>query len=188
MKKDGYTLKGWSPEKGGNTLYDFTAPVKGDLKLYAVWEGKPVAVKDVITDEKTGNTYVVTATGKKNEVSLQEAGVKKGAATVPDTVKIGGKDYQVTSIDKKAFQKASSMKSLSIGMYVTKLFKGTFKKCKKLKIIKIRNKNKVVALNKNMFGKLKGKITLKVPKKMVSKYKTYLKKKKLTKYFKVSKL
>lgn len=38
LEKDGYTLKGWYTDAECRNAYDFSAPLKSDLKLYAAWE------------------------------------------------------------------------------------------------------------------------------------------------------
>ena len=40
----GYTFKGWYADKSLTKAYDFGAAVKGNLTLYAKWEGQPYAV------------------------------------------------------------------------------------------------------------------------------------------------
>lgn len=50
VTRAGYSLLGWSVNKSGTPLYDFSQPVTGDLTLYAVWG---IAVTYVFMNEST---------------------------------------------------------------------------------------------------------------------------------------
>ncbi len=78
--------------------------------------------------KKSGKS-TLTFTGAKNKK------IKKLA--IPDTVKVNGKKYKVTAIEKKACQKLSRLKSVTIGNNVKEIGSNAFKGCKKLKSITI---------------------------------------------------
>lgn len=72
--RDDYLFKGWSTDKDGAELFDFTKPVTGNTTLYAVWE-KLVSEK---TDESTGVTVQVP-----EEEKIKIAGLMFVASPLP---------------------------------------------------------------------------------------------------------
>ncbi|MCR5281906.1 MAG: hypothetical protein K6E18_00910 [Lachnospiraceae bacterium] len=140
---------------------------------------KTPAVGDEIKDEKTGNTYKVTAVGKENTVTLTKAAVKKKTAVIPATVTIGGITYKVTAVDANLL-KNQKVTTLELGENIAKIPVGVIKNNKNLKTLKIRNPKKVITLTKKHFKGRKGKLKVYVVKKMFNKYKKMLKAKKIT--------
>ncbi|MBR1635423.1 MAG: leucine-rich repeat protein [Lachnospiraceae bacterium] len=97
-------------------------------------------------------------------------------ATVPATVKVGGKTYNVTSISAGAFSGYSNIQSLTIGKNIKKIGKGAFDGCTKLKTLTLNSKNLTA---KNIKGAFTGASvkTVYVPASKVSAYKKILTKK-----------
>lgn len=82
----------------------------------------------------------------KNEVSYNGAEkVKKGAVTVPDTVKVNGVSYKVTTIGKDAFAGNKKIKKVSLGKNVKTIGKGAFKNCTSLTSVKFPASVKTVS-------------------------------------------
>ena len=104
-----------------------------------------------ITDKKTKAVYKITKSAKKNGtvefVKTTEKKAKK--LTIPDTVKLNGVTFKVTSIAAKACRKNTKLTTLVVGKNVTKIGKEAFYGCKNLKSVKI----KTTKLTKKMVGK-----------------------------------
>ncbi len=80
-----------------------------------------------------GLKYKITAYSSKTK-NVAVTGINKKAAsiTVPDTVKYKNVTFKVTSIDKNAFTKQSTLKSATIGKYITSIGAKAFYNDKKL--------------------------------------------------------
>lgn len=90
--------------------------------------GQKITIGDV-TYESTGSDSVAYAGSKKAEKKV----------TVPDSVKMNGKNYPVTELSAGAFR-GSSVQQVSLGKNVKKIGKGAFKNCKKLKKVSFSKK------------------------------------------------
>ena len=122
--------------------------------------------------------------------------------TIPDTVKVDGITYKVTSVASSALANNKKVTKITVGKNVTSIGKNAFKKCAKLKTVTMKStslksigsnafygdKNlKTITIKsskltsksvgKNAFKGTNKKLTIKVPKKKVSSYKKFLKKK-----------
>ena len=64
----------------------------------------------------------------------------KSTIKIPDTIKVGGKAYKVTSVAKKAFYNQKSIKKATLGKYVKSIGKNAFGKCKNLKSVTVTSK------------------------------------------------
>ena len=104
-----------------------------------------------ITDKKTKAVYKITKSAKKNgTVEFVKTTDKKAKKlTIPDTVKLNGVTFKVTSIAAKACRKNTKLTTLVVGKNVTKIGKEAFYGCKNLKSVKI----KTTKLTKKMVGK-----------------------------------
>lgn len=106
----------------------------------------------------------------KFTVAVQAPTSKKvKSLTIPATVKMKGKSYQVTSIAANAFQKCSKLKKITIGKNVTTIGKNAFYQAKKLKRITIRS-TKISKVGKNAWKGIYKKAVIQVPKKQRSRY------------------
>ena len=127
---------------------------------------------------------------------------KTSVMTIPDTVKLNGISYKVTSIAANALSGNKKVTKVTVGKNVTSIGKNAFKKCAKLKTVTMKStslksigsnafygdKNlKTITIKsskltsksvgKNAFKGTNKKLTIKVPKKKVSSYKKFLKRK-----------
>ena len=90
--------------------------------------GAKVTVKKV--------SYKVT---EKNAVEYSAPKMKsKTTYVIPNTVKINGKAYKVTSISSNAFKGCKKLKEITIGTNVKKIGEKAFYNCKKLNKITIK--------------------------------------------------
>ena len=86
----------------------------------------------------SGNTWKVTATGRKAAVKLVKASAKKKAFTIPATVKSpSGVTCKVTAVAKNAFKNNKKVTTITLGKNVVTIEKNAFKGCKKLKTVKL---------------------------------------------------
>ena len=106
-------------------------PVKEPVKT-------PVKNGTVLKD-KNGNSYKVTKTGKANgTVSYVKPKSKKATnIKIPDTVKINGIVYKITSIEKNAFKNNKKITSVTIGKNIKTIGANAFSGCSKLKTVKM---------------------------------------------------
>ena len=106
----------------------------------------------------------------KFTVAVQAPTSKKvKSLTIPATVKVQGKSYQVTSIAANAFQKCNKLKKITIGKNVATIGKNAFYQAKKLKQISIRSV-KLSKVGKNAWKGIHQKAVIQVPKKQRSRY------------------
>ena len=204
-----------APDYKDGDQFDFAKAVNGNLTLTAVWEkkeakdpGKEPGKEDgkgdqkpvgeakgtKLTEGKNKPVYTVLSQGDAENpptVSYTAAKSQQGKAKtvkVPDTVTFNGVTYKVVSVTNGSLANEKKAKTIEIGENVESLPNSAFKACKKMKVLKIKNKNKVIKLSKKTFKGIKGKITLKVPAAFVADYKKQIKKLKLTKKVSVKKL
>ena len=135
-----------------------------------------------------GANYTVTA----GQTVTYNGPTKKTltSVTVPATVIINGKPYQVTAIAANAFKNNKKLKKTVIGANIRTIGANAFAGCKAMKSITIKS-SVLQTIGKKAFSKTGSKkyssLKVKVPKKMLSKYKKMLKKAKLSGKAKVKK-
>lgn len=187
---------------------------------YAKSNGIKYIIKGQNVDEKVesnivpkGTTINVSAQKCKVKVTsssataptvsyIKSTNSKAKTITIPDTVKVDGITYKVTSVASSALANNKKVTKVTIGKNVTSIGKNAFKKCTKLKTVTLKStslksigsnafygdKNlKTITIKsskltsksvgKNAFKGTNKKLTIKVPKKKVSSYKKFLKKK-----------
>ena len=144
------------------TLY--SAISKGTTVLVSDWKCK---VK-VTSDFKNNLT-----------VSYMKSTDKKASAIeIPDVVKINGITYKVTNIASNALANNKKITRIIVGKNVSAIGRNAFCGDKNLKFIIIKSsKLTSKSVGKNAFKGTNRKLTIKVPKKKVSLYKKFLKKK-----------
>lgn len=152
--------------------------------------------------------YKVTkSTSSQKEVTYVKPKSKnETSVSIPDTIKISGFTYKVTSVAANALANNKKVTKITVGKNVTSIGKNAFKKCTKLKTVTLKStslksigsnafygdknlKNITIksskltstSVGKNAFKGTNKKLTIKVPKKKVSSYKKFLKKKGNTK-------
>ena len=161
------------------------------------------------TQVTVGNgIYKVTksTSSQKEATYVKPKSKNKTSVSIPDTIKINGFTYKVTSVAANALSGNKKVTKVTVGKNVTSIGKNAFKKCTKLKTVTLKSaslksigsnafygdKNlKTITIKsskltsksvgKNVFKGTNNKLTIKVPKKKVSSYKKFLKKKRNTK-------
>lgn len=125
--------------------------------------------------DNDGSTYIVTS-GKGKTPTVQYTGPKstvKGTVTIPETVKVDGVSYRVTSIADNAFKNNKKITRVVIGSNIVTIGKNAFYDCKNLKKITIKSEKLTSkSIAKNAFRGISKKTVVKVP---TSKYKAYKK-------------
>ena len=145
----------------------------------------------------TAGKYKYTFTGESTVAFAGISNAKTTKITVEKAVKIGGKNFKVTSVADKALYKKTNITSVTIGGNVkkigvsafegcTKLSKVTigssvttigkkaFKNCKKLATITVNSK-KLKSVGKDALKGIKSTANIKVPKSKVTSYKKLFK-------------
>ena len=108
----------------------------------------------VVVNKADGSFYTIKKNaGKVHEVEYKAPKNKKQTKiAVPDSIKINGATYKVTSIAKSAFKNNKKLKTVTIGKNVSKIGENVFSGCKKLKTITIKStKLKAKTLSKSTF-------------------------------------
>lgn len=124
-----------------------------------------VGTKYVVGD----NTYTVTKVGL--EVTFIKANTKAKSITVPNTIKVSGITYKVTSVGANAFKNCKKLTSVTIGTNVVKIANKAFNNCPKLKKVTIKTmKLTKKTASKKCFNKVNKKLVIKVPKKVKKAY------------------
>lgn len=127
---------------------------------------------DTITDSNM--SYKVTNSNEKEMTVEFTATKRKGShIIIPNTVKINGVPYIVTSIAKNAFKNNKTLKNITINSNITTISANSFKGCSNLKIVKIKSKN-IKSVGKNAFKGIHAKAKIKVPSSSFKKYKKLL--------------
>ena len=147
-----------------------------------------LTVGQVVVNKADGAFYTIKKNaGKVHEVEYKAPKNKKQKKTaVPDSIKINGVTYKVTSIAKSAFKNNKKLKTVTIGKNVSKIGANVFSGCKKLKTITIKStKLKAKTLSKSTFKGITKATTVKVPKKKLSAYKKLFKSRGLSSKVKV---
>ncbi|MCI9077732.1 MAG: leucine-rich repeat protein [Lachnospiraceae bacterium] len=132
-----------APEVSGTPVPGETESTKNNIKK---------GTKTV--DKKSKAIYKVTKTGKNKTAEYIESTKQKPVnVTIPNSVKINGSVYKVTSVGADAFKNNKKLKSVQIGKNVISIGKKAFYGCKKLRTITVRtNKLKSASIGKNAFG------------------------------------
>jgi hypothetical protein len=131
--------------------------------------------------------YKVTqVAGSKTGTVTMTGVVKKGTSiSVPKTVKIEGKTYQVTAIAAEAFKGNTKVTKITIGANVSSIGKNAFYNCKNVKTVTVKStKLTSNSVKAGAFSKLGSsnykKVTVKVPASKLKAYKKFFTKKGLS--------
>lgn len=120
---------------------------------------------------KLGNgIYKVTSISTK---TVSYTGCKKNSAKtvkIPNSIKIDGKIYKVTTISANALKNNKRLQKVTIGSNITSIGKNAFHNCKKLKKI-IVNSKKLKSVSRNALKGISPKAVIRVPKSKINKYK-----------------
>lgn len=97
-----------------------------------------------------GVTYKVA---KTNTVTYQKPKKNAKKVTIPATVKINGKTYKVTAVEKNAFKGNKKVKTVKVGKNVTTIGASAFQNCKALTTVTLPAKT--TTIGKNAFANSK---------------------------------
>ena len=155
-----------------------TPPVTNPIQAGVNTAKQPAAKGTVLTVPEWKCQVRVTSDAVADPTVEYLATTNKKASTikVPDSVTVDGITYKVTAVAAKALSGNKKVKKVVLGANVVSIGKNAFAKCKNLKSLEVKS----IAWNKKSVGKnaLKGtnkKLVVKVPKKMASAYKKYIK-------------
>ena len=147
--------------------------------IAAIFEKNAFIANAASTDVKVDKGWY-TITSEDAGTAQYKKPAKKGYVriNIPNSVKIGNKEYKVTSIASNAFKGCSKLKKVTIGKNVGKIGKKAFYGCKGLKEITIQTtKLTKSSIDSKAFGNINVKAVVTVPQSKLSKYKAILKKK-----------
>ncbi len=155
------TPSGATPAQTGQNTAKLPA-AKGTVLTVPEWQCQVRVISDVAADP---TVEYLAITNKKT------ATIK-----VPDSVAVDGITYKVTAVADKALAGNKKVKKVVLGVNVTSVGKNAFAKCKNLKKIEVKSSqwNKK-SVGKNAFKGTSKKLVVKVPKKLASAYKKYVK-------------
>ena len=139
-----------------------------------VTQAPPPATTDVGKVIKSGKAkYKITSMTTATYISLTDKKAK--SASVPATVKYGGRTYKVNAIGSKAFSNKKKLRSVTIGKNVKTVAAKAFYKCKNLKTVTVKA-TKLKKVGKKAFGGINSKAVFKISKKKMKAYKKLIKK------------
>lgn len=156
------------------SLLSNAGTVSSDGTVKEVKPGKEKG-ETIIKDTKSKAEYAVTG---KNTVEYRKPTKKAETVAIPDTIKVDGVTYKVTSVAKNAFKGDVKVTKLTIGSNIKTIGANAFKGCKKLNNITIKTtKLTNASVGSKAFSGIAEKATIKVPKSKLKTYKTLLQKK-----------
>ena len=176
------TLNGKTLNKGTDYTISYKSnknigTAKVTIKGIGAYKGS--VSKDFTIKAKKGTTvtvgkYKYTFTGTTTVAFAGIVSTRTTKVTIANTVKIGGKTFQVTSIADKALYNKTKVSSVTIGTNVTSIGKEAFKNCKKLTTITIQS-TKLKTVGKNALNGIKSTAKVKVSKSKITAYKKLFK-------------
>ena len=128
-----------------------------------------IAKTDIVTS-KTVYTVKTYDTGRARIIGAETSRKK---VTVPNYVKVNGVKYRVTSIGAKSLKNWKSVKKITLSKNIKTVHNQSFKSCKSLKTIVVKNTKKIWFSPDTFKGSNTKKMTVKFSKKMSKK--TYAK-------------
>lgn len=138
--------------------------------------------------DSSGVSYEVTSDSKKTPTVAYTAAPKKAkkTVTIPKTVTVDGTKYKVTSIEENAFAENKNVKQIVVSQNITTIGANAFADCSKLKVITIHS-TKLTGKNvaDDAFAGIADGTVIRVPKKMLDRYRKLFAKKGLSKKVKV---
>ncbi len=161
--------------KGTENYLDGSAAITITVKRNSAQEGnggnnpennKPTdGRKKKYFDMKTGLTIMLDASGKK-EAALTAVDKKhaKGTLKIPNTMKVNGKSYKITSISKNAFKNHKQLKKVTLGKYIKTIGEGAFSGCGKLQSVAVGGN--VTVIGDKAFYKCSGLLKITIPAKV----------------------
>lgn len=147
--------------------------------IAAIFEKNAFIANAASTDVKVDKGWYTITSESAGTVQYKKP-AKNGYVyiNIPNTVKIGNKEYKVASIAPNAFKGCSKLKNVTIGKNMGKIGKKAFYGCKGLKAIMIQTiKLTKASIGSKAFSNINTKAVVTVPQSKLSKYKAILKKK-----------
>ncbi len=155
------TPSGATPAQTGQNTAKLPA-AKGTILTVPEWKCQVRVISDAAADPTV--EYLATTNKKASTIK------------VPDSVTVDGITYKVTAVADKALAGNKKVKKVVLGVNVTSVGKNAFAKCKNLKKIEVKSSRwSKKSVGKNAFKGTSKKLVVKVPKKMTSAYKKYVK-------------
>lgn len=134
---------------GYRRTYDGSQVVRAAIYCYSGSNAEKYAkqnnIQYFLIKPKVGETYTVgemqykvTKSGTSGNRTVKAANMtgSKGSMTIPETVKINGISYKVTSIANNAFKNNKKLKTITIGKNVTTIGESAFAGCTSLTKVK----------------------------------------------------
>ncbi len=138
----------------------------------------PLAKGKTFTAQKAQYKVISADTKQPTVAYVQPSKKNQTSVTIPNTVKMNGVSYKVTSIAPKAFANNKKLKKVTVAGNVTSIGKNAFRGCKNLTKVTIKStKLKASSVGANAFKGTNKKLVVKVPKSKVKAYRKFFKKK-----------
>lgn len=134
----------------------------------------------LVKNTKTKAYYkILSITSSGGTVAyVKPAGKKSKSITIATSTVLDGHTFKVVAVSAKACKGCSKLQKVTISKNITSIGKNAFRGCKNLKTIVIKStKLTSRSIGSNAFKGTHKKLVIKVPKKMLKKYKKFLKKK-----------
>lgn len=169
LTQDDYEIKNWGEF---TNVGKHRISVTGKGNYHGTLELRyTILLKKGSTYTVSGIKYKVISSGKVTVVGIKNK--KKTSVTIKNTVSIGGKKCKITAIGAKAFKKCKKLKSIKIGMNVTSIGDSAFFGNKNLTKVTIRSK-KLKTIGKNVWKNTNKKMVFYIPKSCKKRYKKLL--------------
>ena len=134
----------------------------------------------LVKNTKTKAYYkILSITSSGGTVAyVKPAGKKSKSITIATSTVLDGHIFKAVAVSAKACKGCSKLQKVTISKNITSIGKNAFRGCKNLKTIVIKStKLTSSSIGSNAFKGTHKKLVIKVPKKMLKKYKKFLKKK-----------
>lgn len=134
----------------------FTCQICGSIRSQKIGmidkteEKEKISPGEIIKDNTSDALYVCGDVGT-NLTYLKPLNTKKTAINIPDTIKVNGIEYAITSIGRGAFKNNRYLKKIEIGSQVITIGDYAFMGCSNLKTVTIGKK--VETIGKSAFNK-----------------------------------
>ena len=112
---------------------------------------------------------IIGSKGGGRKVAIVGVKKRKSSIVIPPTVKINGKSYKVTLIEKEAFKNDKKLKRVTIGTNVTDINAKAFSGSRNLKEIVVKS-NRISGVGKGVFKGISPYAKIKVPSSKLMKY------------------
>ena len=134
-------------------------------KNYTITKIYPYHYGEYVVEEYEGYSLRFTANPlyEGAEVRLETAPTEPTAITIPETVKINGIDFNVTSIESDAFYQCSSLTSIEIPSSVTEIGSGAFYDCQSLESVTFGENSQLATIGESAFSYCSSLTSIEIP-------------------------